>query len=106
MEMEANTDLHASMAHAAAGGRADPDKSRKALASLTFEATIEHDGKVLVLYRLKEGGLDRYMTRWLEKKSDDRYYRTYVATYGWRTATGDKKRISDRIRQWERKGKP
>jgi len=105
MQMEASGDVRASIELKVAEGMSEKDLKDKAVETLQFDRAIEHEGKAVVFYKFKKGGLDYYETMWLEKKPDGRFYPTYQPTYSWSENSGDKGRIYKAIKDWEAKNK-
>lgn len=100
MEIEASGDVLADLELHVSKAKAEKDRIQSRISSLAFEKTVEHDGKVLLLYKYQDGGLERRKAEWFEKKGD-RFYQAYVATYSWTRLGGDKAKIAKMISDWE-----
>lgn len=105
MEIEALADIRASLEYQRMQKLLDKDVALRSLSTLQFDRTIEHDGKVLVLYHYEEGGIPRHKTAWVQKR-EGRYFHTWVNTWEWAQDKGDKGQIHKLITEWEAKDRP
>lgn len=99
MQMEANCDMRALMEFDSSKDLPAFEVARRDMEHLQCERVIEHEGKVAVLYKTRESGLDRYKVQWLEKKGTS-YLPRFVETYLWKNRGGDEARIAKLIDDW------
>ena len=105
MQMQVSGDMRAQLELSEARRELDREKGEKAIASLHFERSFEHDGKVLVLYRFDEEDKTRYQWQWMEKGKDGRYATAVVQIWGWARERGEKGRIFKAVMEWQNKGR-